>query len=829
MYAHTHTHRTMSDMTEIKGRRLIVVSNRLPVTITQKDGEYEFRMSSGGLVAALGGMMGALDMVWLGSPGMPPDGVEDIDKLTTKLIEECKCVPVWLEQQLAHEHYNLFSNEVLWPLFHYKENIEFKDKRIFDSYTKANQVFCQTVMATYRPGDLVWVHDYHLMLLPKMLRQVAEKNSLDMYVAFFLHVPFPSSEVYRMLPEREEILDGVLHCDLIGFHTYDYARHFVHSCTRVLGLETTATEVIFKGRTVTVGIFPVGMDFQKFAASIGNERVKKKIADLRASFKGQTVIIGVDRLDYIKGIPQKLQALEKLFETNPSLVGKVSLIQIAVPSREVVDEYQKLRREVETLVGRINTHYGDIGVTPVHYLYKSVPFEDLLAMYSVSDICLITSLRDGMNLVAQEFVACQDVNQGVLILSEFAGSARCLAHALRVNPWNIGQVSEAIEKAINMTREERGQRHRQLMAYVSTHAANHWGSSFVKEFARIAETAKAQEETNLPTNHLIERFRAKTPKKKLLIFTVDGVLVPFKVVPSTSFIGTEVMSALEALQAKQDSCDIIILSGRKKADMDRFFGDLQNVTLAAEHGYFVRYPHEKEWTELGIDHGDRVWYDEILEVLEHYRDRTPGCSLEGRAEDKESTLTWNFRGADSEFGVMQAQELHLHLANHTNHDFIMDLSNIRKSIECRPKGLTADRVISEITKSINKTGFDFVCYFGLQCGDEKDFQPTFQQETDVFTCAIATGGKKASTYVIGDAGDDTHTHTHTSPHSFSLASQSDLVDLVRQLAGLEEINAKESNAESGAPPAIAVCLCVLSLTDECNQTNTIAHIQIESS
>ena len=699
---------SLQDMSGLANRRLIVVSNRLPVTITKKEGEYEFHMSSGGLVAALAGLREKVDMVWIGSPGFPSDGVDDIAELTQKLKDDCKCVPVWLDKQLAHEHYNLFSNEVLWPLFHYKENIEFKDKRIFESYTKANQVFCKAVMDIYEPGDLVWVHDYHLMLLPKMLKNGSNGN---ISVAFFLHVPFPSSEVYRILPEREDILDGVLHCDLIGFHTYDYARHFVHSCTRVLGLETTANEVVFNGKPVTVGVFPVGMDFQKFADNINNEKVARKVAELREAFKDQTVIIGVDRLDYIKGIPQKLQALELLFQTNPKLVGKVALIQIAVPSREVVDEYQKLRREVETLVGRINTHYGDIGITPIHYLYKSVPFEDLLAMYSVSDICLITSLRDGMNLVAQEFVACQDANNGVLVLSEFAGSARCLAHALRVNPWNIGEVAEAIEKAIGMSKAEKLQRHKQLFAYVKNHAANHWGSTFVKEFVRIATLRSVMTKLSEPPQKLLDTFHA-TKGKKVLIFSVDGVLCPFKVVPSTAIISVEVMEGL--LKLDQDpNVELIIISGRKQDDLSGFFKDLKNVTLAAEHGYFVKVK-EQEWEELSIDHGDMGWYEEILEVLEHYRDRTPGSSLEGRAEGKESTLMWNFRGADSEFGAMQAQELHLHLANHTNHNFIMDLSISRKSIECRPKGLTVDRVISEIIRSLKeKEGFGFICYFGV--------------------------------------------------------------------------------------------------------------------
>ncbi|KAJ9469664.1 hypothetical protein DIPPA_00126 [Diplonema papillatum] len=776
----------MSSDDNLGSRRLIVVSNRLPVSITfSETGEPEFQMSSGGLVAALAGLRGQVDMIWLGSPGMPKEGVKDIEKLTNKLKTDCKCAPVWLDQQIAHEHYNLFSNEVLWPLFHYKENIEFKEQRIFESYTIANRVFCETVFDVWQPGDLVWVHDYHLMLLPKMLKAEAAKRGQEMLVAFFLHVPFPSSEVYRVLPEREKILDGVLHSDLIGFHTYDYARHFVHSCTRVLGLETTANQVIFNGNIVTVGVYPVGMDFRKFAENINSPQVKAKIEELKQRFKGQKVIIGVDRLDYIKGIPQKLQALERVFKTNPSLIGQVSLIQIAVPSREVVDEYQKLRREVETLVGHINTHYGDIGITPVHYLYKSVPFQDLLAMYSVADICLITSLRDGMNLVAQEFVACQEINKGVLILSEFAGSARCLAHAVRINPWNISQVAEAIESAIDMPFQERADKHKQLFNYVSTHAADHWGSLFVRDFVRVAEISTDRNEPE-PSTSLLTHYNEA--KKKLLIFAVDGVLSSFKIVPSTSEITPDIMESLAALDQDPDT-DLVIISGRKKDDLQRFFGSLKGAILAAEHGYFIKYPG-RDWDELHLGHGDKSWYDEILQVLVYYRDRTPGSSLEGRAEGKESTLMWNFRGADSEFGVMQAQELHLHLANHNNHNFIMDLSNVRKSIECRPKGLTVDRVLSDIVRELGerkqRTDFGFICYFGNE-PPENEFQPI--GNTEVYTCAVTSGNKPTT--------------------KFCVASQGEVPLLLRMLAGLpplpDVVDGDESSEKVvGVAPVIPV-------------------------
>jgi trehalose 6-phosphate synthase len=365
---------------------------------------------------------------------------------------------------------------------------------------------------------MVWVQDYHLMLMPLMLRglmangeppadslmhkelervmegiipdenneaAIAEKNVTDVKIGFFLHTPFPSSEIYRILPVRREILLGVLYCDLLGFHTYDYARHFLSSCTRILGLPTMPNGVEFDGRYAHVGTFPIGIDPSQFVDGIEKPSVKARIASLEQRFKGVKVIVGVDRLDYIKGVPQKMHALEVFLTQHPEWIGKVVLVQLAVPSRQDVEEYQNLRSTVNELVGRINGRFGTVEFMPIHFMHKSLAFDELCALYAVSDVCLVTSTRDGMNLVSYEYIACQQERQGVMILSEFAGAAQSLNGSVVVNPWDSQQVADAIHEAVTMTPETRKENHRKLFKYIEKYSSAYWGTTFVGELVRL--------------------------------------------------------------------------------------------------------------------------------------------------------------------------------------------------------------------------------------------------------------------------------------------------------------------------------------------------------
>ncbi|GAA5995751.1 alpha,alpha-trehalose-phosphate synthase (UDP-forming) TPS1 [Rhodotorula paludigena] len=534
-----HTSRLSS-----QGGQLIVVANRLPVSVTadkSAEGGYRFSVSSGGLASALSGCKKKMDFVWIGWPGFDVPEI-DRDFITKKLQTEFSCIPVYLSAEVAERYYNGFSNSILWPFFHYHPGeIQF-DETDWLAYRQANLLFAEAIQKEVNSGDIVWVQDYHLCLVPVYLRDLlgrdpgtmgengqrdveamfdglnlssdfaTKPNSVapagingshgkefvgDVQIGFFLHTPFPSSEVFRTLPVRREILLGILNCDLIGFHTYDYARHFLSSCSRLLNLRCTPNRIELVGRHATVGTYPIGIEPSQFLESLAQDQVQQRIAALRRRFEGVKLIVGVDRLDYIKGVPQKLHAMEVFLEEHPEWIGKCVLVQVAVPSRQDVEEYQNLRAMVNELVGRINGRFGTVDWMPIHFMHRSVPFSELTALYTVSDACLITSTRDGMNLVAYEYIACQRDSHGVLILSEFAGAAHSLNGSLIVNPWNTAETGEAIHQALTMPADEREDNHRKLYRYVSQYTAAHWGTEFVAELQRDrAERRAIQEEAS---------------------------------------------------------------------------------------------------------------------------------------------------------------------------------------------------------------------------------------------------------------------------------------------------------------------------------------------
>lgn len=483
--------------------RLLLVSNRLPTTIKRlENGSYAFSMSSGGLVTGLSGLAKATTFQWYGWPGLEVPEAE-AGPMVKRLSEDYCAVPVFIGDDLADKHYNGFSNSILWPLFHYHPGEITFDESAWKAYKEVNRLFAKTMAKDVQDGDLIWVHDYHLMLLPEMLREEIGNSMKNVKIGFFLHTPFPSSEIYRILPVREELLHGVLHCDLIGFHTYDYARHFLSSCSRILDLPTTPNGVEYHSKHVTVAAFPIGIDPEKFVDGLEKKTVKDRISVLERKFEGIKLIVGVDRLDYIKGVPQKLHALEVFLTEHPEWIGKVVLVQVAVPSRQDVEEYQNLRAVVNELVGRINGKFGTVEFMPIHFLHRSVSFDELAALYAVSDACLVSSTRDGMNLVSYEYIATQRKRHGVMILSEFTGAAQSLNGALIVNPWSTEELAGAIHDAVTMNHEQREANFKKLEKYVFKYTSAWWGESFVGELARISEHAdKKLKEVETKTNNV---------------------------------------------------------------------------------------------------------------------------------------------------------------------------------------------------------------------------------------------------------------------------------------------------------------------------------------
>ncbi|KAI9933566.1 hypothetical protein ASPWEDRAFT_53309 [Aspergillus wentii DTO 134E9] len=465
-------------------RNLIIVSNRLPLSVKRVDGAYLSSLSSGGLVTSLSGLTKSTEFRWFGWPGIEVKDSKDREQVCHSL-DEHNAVPIFLDTNLANEHYNKFSNTILWPILHYQSGVVYEDGP-WQAYKRVNEIFADTIAEEATKGSLIWVHDYHLMLLPSLLRERLNKQNKPCAIGFSLHTPFPAGDFWKALPVRNELIEGMLSSDLIGFHTDEYKQNFTDTCARLLGARTEIPgKILFKDRLVCADKFIVGIDPQKFIDTLQKPEVQHRIEQLQNTYKDKKVIIGVDRLDYIKGLTQKLKGYDMFLDDHPELKNKIVLIQVAVPSREDVKEYQELETELSTIAGKINGKHATPDGTPLLYMHRSVPFDELTALYSVADICLLTSTRDGMNLVAFEYVACQKERHGVLVLSEFAGASAFMREGtVTFHPANTTELSEAINRAVNMRDEERKRKHENLRLFIEDNTSAKWGETFIKRLSQ---------------------------------------------------------------------------------------------------------------------------------------------------------------------------------------------------------------------------------------------------------------------------------------------------------------------------------------------------------
>ncbi|XP_024984056.1 alpha,alpha-trehalose-phosphate synthase [UDP-forming] 1-like [Cynara cardunculus var. scolymus] len=723
--------------TAVIRQRLLVVANRLPVSATRKgEASWQLEMSVGGLVSALLGITD-FDTKWIGWAGVNvPDEIGQ--KSLTEALAEKRCIPVFLDEDLVNLYYNGYCNNILWPLFHYL-GLPQEDRLAttrsfqsqFDAYKKANQMFADVVNEHYTERDVIWCHDYHLMFLPKCLKEHNNK----MKVGWFLHTPFPSSEIHRTLPSRSELLRAVLVADLVGFHTYDYARHFVSACTRILGLEGTPDGVEDQGKLTRVAAFPIGIDPGRFIRAIQLPQIKDHIMELKERFAGRKVMLGVDRLDMIKGIPQKILAFEKFLEENPDWHDKVVLLQIAVPTRTDVPEYQKLTCQVHEIVGRINGRFGSLTTVPIHHLDRSLDFHGLCALYAITDVALITSLRDGMNLVSYEFVACQASKKGVLILSEFAGAAQSLgAGAILVNPWNITEVASSIAYALNMPAEEREKRHHNNFMHVTTHTSQEWAETFVSELNDTIVEAQLrirQIPPLLQAEKALERYLHSN--NRLLILGFNATLTE----PVDSGRRVDQFKEMEpklhpdVKESLRKLCDdpkttVVVLSGSHHSILDKNLGEF-NIWLAAEHGVFLRTPNKKWIRNLPEIHMD--WVDSVKHVFEYFTERTPRSHFELR----ETSLVWNYKHADVEFGKLQAKDMLQHLWTGPISNASVEVVQGGRSVEVRAVGVTKGAGIKRILGQVIhykdlKEPIDYVLCVGHFLPKDEDVYTFFEPE-----------------------------------------------------------------------------------------------------
>ncbi len=624
-------------------RTLINVSNRLPVTL----GADKITKSSGGLVAALEGLSrDEYAARWIGWPGaaVEPDKQPEVEQT---LIDEHGCLPVFLTREEADAFYEGFSNSSVWPLLHYMPNYLRYEPAWWDEYRKVNQRFADRVLATARDGDLVWVHDYQLLLVPAMLR--AARPSLR--IGFFLHTPFPAYDIFRCHPRRRELVEGMLGADLLGFHTFGYLRHFRSTAANLLSVETEITRVrTADGHRALLGVYPIGINAPKFDRTLDGADHRERQEKFRHTFEGKQIVLSVERMDYTKGILHRLEAVD-CYLAGLEDRDKVKFIFVSVPSREGVEEYQELRADVESRIGRLNGKYATLHNSPVHFIHGSVEFADLCALYSIADAGLVTPLIDGMNLVAKEFLACQRDGAAPLILSEFAGAAEELFGALIVNPYDAAAVGKSIAQALAMSPEEKQHRTGPMHARVMRHDAARWAKSFIDDLA-AGDGGEADHDTAADVSgaapQLAQALRSGAPVEMFLDY--DGTLRELERDPATARPGDALRALLDRFAA-QPNLAVTIISGRTPDDLDAFLGKFP-FGLIAEHGAAMRAPGGGSWQRQDeqVDYG---WQALVLPILRLYEGGTPGSSV----EEKRTSLVWHYRRVDPEFGAWKAKQL----------------------------------------------------------------------------------------------------------------------------------------------------------------------------
>ena len=602
--------------------------------------------SVGGLTTGLSSFYKSRNSQWIGWIGLATNKISAHERQQTlSKLKEDNCRPVFLSAADVKNFYHGFCNKTIWPLFHYFPMYTVYEDRYWQSYKQVNSIYCDAVVKMAKPDDHIWIHDYQLMLLPALIREKLP----DAQVGFFLHIPFPSFELFRLLPWRSEILNGLLGADLIGFHTYDYARHFLSSAARMLGTEHSMGALVTGNRVVKVDAFPMGIDYDRYAGAADDPKVKKIRTTTRKKVGDRKIIISIDRLDYTKGIIQRLEAFDLFLSQNPKYKEKVTLILVAVPSRTGVEDYRELRKQLEWLVGRVNGERGTIGWVPVWYLYCFLPFEKLIALYSAADVALVTPLRDGMNLIAKEFVATKTDGKGVLILSEMAGAASELGEAIIVNANNKQEIVDAIKEALEMPIEEQTERNRLMQKRISRYNVTRWAQDFVESLSNVKKTQRelSVRKLTVPTRKkLVNEY--KKSSKRLFLLDYDGTLVGFAGRPEKAGPDKKLGSLLKAL-ASEPKNEVVIISGRDKATLDYWLGGL-NASLIAEHGAWIK-EKDSDWQVTEPLRND--WKDTIRPILELYSDRTPGSSV----EEKDYSLVWHFRRSDPELAYLRSQEL----------------------------------------------------------------------------------------------------------------------------------------------------------------------------
>jgi trehalose 6-phosphate synthase/phosphatase len=685
--------------------KTIIVSNRLPVSLRLKQGQFEFKPSAGGLATGLGSIYKEGENIWIGWPGNDVENQEQRNEIIDEL-KALKMAPVFLTKKDIAEFYEGFSNETIWPAFHYFTQYIKYDQNHWEAYVRVNKKFCEAILDKADPDDTIWVHDYQLLLLPEMLRKLLPHAT----IAFFQHIPFPSYEIIRMLPWRREILSGMVGADLIGFHTYDDMRHFLSSVGRLLGMRDESGYIQAENRLINVDAFPMGIDYDKFADAANSPKTKHNVKKFKQLLGGQKLLITIDRLDYSKGIPERIKAFDALLRNNPEFQGKVSMIMVVVPSRTKVQNYMELKEEIDTLVGKINSDYSTLHWVPVHYFYRSFPFEELSAFYSMSDIALVTPLRDGMNLVCKEFVASKTDQTGVLILSEMAGASKELQDAILVNPNDMVRVTEAIKEALSMKKTDQVVRISAMQKSLKKYDIFQWVKVFMDRLDDVKEKQKKLQSKGVD-HEVVKDLKSffKEAKKPILFLDYDGTLIGFKSRPEDAFPDEELKELLSRLAKKSK---VVLISGRDRKTLDDWFRGVP-VDMIAEHGVWLKKSgSKKDWDAYA--EVDNSWKQDIRNIMEYYVLRTPGAFI----EEKHHSLVWHYRKVERGLGDLRMRELFSHLKYMASGHNLQVLEG-NMVLEIKRPDINKGRAATAFMKGKD---YDFILAIGDDWTDEDTFK-----------------------------------------------------------------------------------------------------------
>lgn len=619
--------------------RLIVASSRLPLTLTQTDGKWSATPSTGGLVTALAAVRDRRKFTWLGWPGAHVEEADQKD-VTRTLARNGTC-PVFLPQDVMQGFYEGFSNDMLWPLFHNLMERSTFSRENWEDYKAVNEMYATAIAKQARTGDLIWIHDYQLCLVPQMLRE----KGLGCPIGFFLHIPFPAADIYRTLPVADKVLRGLLGADMIGFHAYEYVSHFRTAALRVLGMESDSMHLELQSRRVMLEVMPIGIEPNEVRELLKTPEARREQTNLERTFAGKRIIVGVDRLDYTKGIPLKLLAFEELLKSHPEWRERVVLVQVAAPSRTGVEEYQQLKREVDELVGRINGAFSTSSHTPVVYINQSVERDRLSGLYRAASIALVTPVRDGMNLVALEWVAARRGLGGSLILSEFCGAAHCLPGSRLVNPFNTDQVAKVLAEALDDDTPHLDT-FAHMQGFVDTNTSMRWAEMFLDKLetfsgdrSRVAKTLRVKDPE---IKRMIENAH-----RPLVFLDYDGTLRSYVINPKDAAPDKRILSVLERLSRV---ADVYVVSGRDGKTLGDWLGHLP-IGLVCEHGLALKLPGG-EWEGRRNVSGPAL-LRLVKPLFQEFVQRTPGSSI----EIKQAAIAWHSRAADPEYSQFQSKEL----------------------------------------------------------------------------------------------------------------------------------------------------------------------------